>query len=51
VAAVLHFVDRLLEIAQEDLAEAPEPRSMAPATMLAITIAGTPGAGAPAVDL
>jgi hypothetical protein len=51
VAAVLHFVDRLLEIAQEDLADAPEPRSMAPATMLAITIAGTPGAGVPAVDL
>ncbi|MEA2249203.1 MAG: uncharacterized protein QOH46_3732 [Solirubrobacteraceae bacterium] len=51
IAALLHFVDRLLEIAQENLAADPEPRSMAPATMLAVTIAGTPGAGVPAVDL
>jgi predicted TIM-barrel fold metal-dependent hydrolase len=51
VAALLQVVDRLLEIAQENLAAAPEPRSMAPATMLAITLAGTPGAGVPAVDL
>jgi hypothetical protein len=51
VAALLHFVDRLLEIAQENLAADPEPRAMAPATMLAVTIAGTPGAGVPDVEL
>jgi predicted TIM-barrel fold metal-dependent hydrolase len=52
VGALLHYVDRLLEIAQENLAAEPEtPRAISPATLLAITIAGTPGAGVPAVDV
>jgi uncharacterized protein len=52
IGGLLHYVDRLLEIAQENLAAAPEsPRAMAPATLLAITIAGTPTAGIPAAEL
>jgi hypothetical protein len=50
--ALLHYVDRLLEIAQENLAADPEtPRAIAPATLLALTIAGTPGAGVPAAEV
>jgi hypothetical protein len=49
VGALLDYVDRLLEVAQENLAAEPEsPRAMTPATMLALTIAGTPAAGVPA---
>ncbi|HEX2104227.1 MAG TPA: amidohydrolase family protein [Solirubrobacteraceae bacterium] len=52
IGGLLHYVDRLLEIAQENLAADPEtPRAMAPATLLAITIAGTPTAGVPAAEL
>jgi uncharacterized protein len=52
IGGLLHYVDRLLEIAQENLAAAPESsRAMAPATLLAITIAGTPTAGIPAAEL
>jgi predicted TIM-barrel fold metal-dependent hydrolase len=52
VGALLHYVDRLLEIAQENLAADPEaPRAVVPATLLAVTIAGTPGAGAPAAGV
>jgi hypothetical protein len=52
VAAVLQYVDELLAIAQENLAAAPdEPRAMAPAALLALTIAGTPGVGVPSVAL
>jgi hypothetical protein len=52
IGGVLHYVDRLLEIAQENLAADPEsPRAMAPAALLAITIAGTPTAGVPAAEL
>jgi predicted TIM-barrel fold metal-dependent hydrolase len=50
VGALLDYVDRLLEVAQENLAATPEaPRAMTPATMLALTIAGTPAAGVPPV--
>jgi uncharacterized protein len=46
--ALLRYVDRLLEVAQENLAAAPEtPRVMTSATLLALTIAGTPTAGVP----
>jgi uncharacterized protein len=52
IGGLLHYVDRLLEIAQENLAADPEaPRAIAPATLLAITIAGTPTAGVPAAEL
>jgi uncharacterized protein len=52
VGALLHYVDRLLEIAQENLAADPEtPRAIVPATLLAVTIAGTPSAGVPAAPL
>jgi hypothetical protein len=52
IGGLLHYVDRLLEIAQENLAADPEnPRVVAPAAMLAITIAGTPMAGVPAAEL
>ena len=50
VGALLDYVDRLLAIAQENLAAEPEsPRVMTSATMLALTIAGTPGAGVPPI--
>jgi hypothetical protein len=50
VGALLDYVDRLLAIAQENLAAEPEsPRVMTPATMLALTIAGTPSAGVPPI--
>src|SRR3954468_5126806 len=50
VGALLDYVDRLLAIAQENLAAEPEtPRVMTSATMLALTIAGTPSAGVPPV--
>ncbi|MEA2229639.1 MAG: uncharacterized protein QOF04_3269 [Solirubrobacteraceae bacterium] len=50
VASLLAYVDDLLAIAQENLAATPdEPRAMAPAALLALTIAGTPTAGVPSV--
>jgi len=52
VGLLLTYVDRLLEIAQENLAVQPEEtRAPTPALLLALTIAGTPTAGPPAVDL
>jgi uncharacterized protein len=52
VGRLLHYVDRLLEIAQENLAAEPEtPRVVVPAMLLALTIAGTPGAGTPAAEV
>jgi hypothetical protein len=49
---LLAYVDRLLEIAQENLAAEPEtPRSVTPAMLLALTIAGTPTAGVPRVEV
>jgi hypothetical protein len=52
IGGLLHYVDRLLEIAQENLAAQPdEPRAMTPAAMLALTIAGTPTAGLPAATV
>ena len=52
VGALLHYVDRLLEVAQENLAADPEtPRVVAPAMFLALTIAGTPGAGVPPFEV
>jgi hypothetical protein len=52
VGALLDYVDRLLQISQENLAAAPDtPRAMTPAAMLALTIAGTPTAGVPPVDV
>jgi hypothetical protein len=52
IGGLLHYVDRLLGIAQENLAAAPEdPRAMTPAAMLALTIAGTPTAGVPAAAI
>jgi hypothetical protein len=47
---LLTYVDRLLEIALENVADEPEaPRAPTPALLLALTIAGTPPAGRPAV--
>ena len=47
-----HYVDRLLEIALENLRDEPEtPRAPTPALLLALTVAGTPTAGPPAVAL
>jgi predicted TIM-barrel fold metal-dependent hydrolase len=52
IGRLLHYVDRLLEVAQENLAADPEtPRVVVPAMLLALTIAGTPGAGTPAADV
>jgi predicted TIM-barrel fold metal-dependent hydrolase len=52
IGGLLHYADRLLEIAQENLAADPEePRAMTPAAMLALTIAGTPTAGVPAAAI
>jgi uncharacterized protein len=52
LGALLRYVDALLEIAQENLAADPEtPRAIVPASMLALTIAGTPGAGVPGAPL
>jgi hypothetical protein len=52
VGALLDYVDRLLAIAQENLAAEPEtPRVMTSAAMLALTIAGTPTAGVPPVEV
>jgi hypothetical protein len=52
IGALLDYVDRLLAIAQENLAADPEsPRVMTSAAMLALTIAGTPTAGVPPVDV
>ena len=52
VGALLHYVDRLLEVAQENLAADPEtPRVVAPAMFLALTIARTPGAGVPPFEV
>jgi uncharacterized protein len=52
VGLLMIYVDRLLEIAQENLAAEPEaPFASAPALLLALTIAGTPTAGAPSADL
>jgi hypothetical protein len=52
VGLLLHYVDRLLEVAQENLAADPEtPRVVAPAMLLALTIAGTPGTGVPPVEV
>ena len=49
---LLTYVDRLLEIALENLRDEPEtPRAPTPALLLALTVAGTPTAGPPAVDL
>jgi uncharacterized protein len=50
--ALLRYVDRLLEVAQENLAAEPEtPRVISSATLLALTIAGTPTAGVPAAPV
>jgi predicted TIM-barrel fold metal-dependent hydrolase len=50
--ALLRYVDRLLEVAQENLAAAPEtPRVMTSAALLALTIAGTPTAGVPSAPV
>jgi uncharacterized protein len=50
--ALLRYVDRLLEVAQENLAADPEtPRVISSATLLALTIAGTPTAGVPAAPV
>ena len=52
VGALLHYVDRVLAIAQENLAAAPEtPRAMAPGNLLALTIAGTPAVGVPRAEV
>src|SRR3954465_11811695 len=52
VGALLDYVDGLLAIAQENLAADPEtPRVMTSAAMLALTIAGTPTAGVPPVEV
>src|SRR4051795_3022465 len=52
VGALLRYVDRLLEIAQENLAADSEtPRAITPAALLAVTIAGTPTAGVPPVEV
>ena len=49
---LLTYVDRLLEIALENVADEPEaPRAPTPALLLALTIAGTPTAGPPAVPV
>ena len=49
---LLTYVDRLLEIALENLRDEPEaPRAPTPALLLALTVAGTPTAGPPSVDL
>ena len=49
---LLTYVDRLLEIALENLRDEPEtPRAPTPALLLALTVAGTPTAGPPAVAL
>src|SRR4051795_4662943 len=52
VGALLDYVDRLLAVSQENLAADPEaPRVMTSAAMLALTIAGTPTAGVPPVEV
>jgi uncharacterized protein len=49
---LLRLVDALLAIALENLAADPEsPRVIIPATLLAVTLAGTPNAGLPSVSL
>src|SRR5262249_47011221 len=49
---LLAYVDRLLEIAQENLEADPEtPRVVTSAMLLALTIAGTPTVGAPPVEV
>jgi len=49
---LLAYVDRLLEIALENVAEEPEaPRAPTPALLLALTIAGTSAAGTPTAAL
>jgi uncharacterized protein len=52
VPELLAYVDRLLAIAQDNLAAAPEtPRVITPAMLAALTLAGTPAAGAPAAPV
>jgi predicted TIM-barrel fold metal-dependent hydrolase len=52
VGALLDYVDRLLAVAQENLAADPEsPRVMTSAAMLALTVAGTPTVGVPPVEV
>jgi hypothetical protein len=52
VPELLAYVDRLLAIAQECLAAAPEtPRVITPAMLAALTLAGTPAAGVPAAPV
>jgi uncharacterized protein len=49
---LLAYADRLLAVAQENLAADPEtPRVVTPAMLLALTIAGTPTAGVPSVEV
>jgi predicted TIM-barrel fold metal-dependent hydrolase len=49
LAALLHYVDRVLAIAQQNAAAEPErPYAAMPATVLAMTLAGTPNVGVPA---
>ena len=49
---LLRLVDALLAIALENLAAEPEnPRVIIPATLLAVTLAGTPNAGLPSASL
>jgi uncharacterized protein len=49
LAALLHYVDGVLAIAQQNAAAEPErPYAAMPATVLAMTLAGTPNVGVPA---
>ncbi|MEA2252515.1 MAG: uncharacterized protein QOG70_2757 [Solirubrobacteraceae bacterium] len=52
VRAMLGYVDRLLEIGQENAAAAPDvPFALMPAVLAALMLAGTPTAGVPAVPV
>jgi hypothetical protein len=52
LGALLRLVDALLALAQDHIAVAPEtPRVITPPTLLALTLAGTPSAGIPDVEL
>jgi predicted TIM-barrel fold metal-dependent hydrolase len=52
LGALLGLVDTLLAMAQDKLAAEPErPRAITPPALLALTLAGTPGAGVPDIEL
>jgi uncharacterized protein len=52
VRDVLAYIDRLLEMAQENAVANPDvPYALMPATMAAMTLAGTAAVGAPAAAL